>query len=267
VVERPVWAPSSIDLDRPSVARMYDHYLGGSHNFEVDRRAAEAVSRIYPGMAAAARANRSFLRRAVHHLAEQGIEQFLDLGSGIPTVGSVHEVARAVNPACRVAYVDVEPVAVAHSTALLADEPGTVAVQGDLRSPDTVLADPEVRELLDFSQPIGVLLVAVLHFVAESDAPRDLVDAYLSAVVPGSHLVISHASLDGIALDEVPGAEAVRQIYRRTDSPLVVRSRAEIAELFTGLELAPPGVVPLSEWRPDSDDPPISAFVGVGRKV
>src|SRR5919112_3530635 len=144
-MEQASWVPSSVDLDRPSAARMYDYFLGGSHNFAVDREAAKAVEQIFPGMSGAARANRSFLRRAVRYLLSQGIDQFLDLGSGIPTVGNVHEIAQQTNPSARVVYADVEPVAVAHSTALLADNPLAVAIQADLRDPDSVLGSDEVR--------------------------------------------------------------------------------------------------------------------------
>jgi hypothetical protein len=245
---------------------MYDYFLGGSHNFAVDREAAGAIERIYPGMAGAARANRSFLRRAVRYLCAEGIDQFLDLGSGIPTVGNVHEIAQHINPRARVAYVDIEPVAVAHSIALLADDPLAMAVQGDLRDPDAVLNAPEVRDLLDFSRPIGVLLAAALHFVPDTDNPHAAVARYLDAVVPGSYLAISHGSLDGIPQDSVTSGERVQAIYQRTDAQLILRPRAEIARFFTGLDLVEPGVVPPADWRPDSDDAYIVAYVGVGRK-
>ncbi|MFD9733799.1 SAM-dependent methyltransferase [Umezawaea sp. NPDC059074] len=260
------WVPSSVDLTRPSVARMYDYFLGGSHNFAVDRETAKAIEKIYPGMAGAARANRDFLRRAVRYLAGEGIDQFLDLGSGIPTVGNVHEIAQQVNPDSRVAYVDVEPVAVAHSIALLAKDPLTVAVQADLRDPDAVLANQEIRALLDFDRPIAVLLAAALHFVPDSDHPHAAVARYRDAVVPGSYLAISHGSLDGVPQDSVTSGERVQAVYQRTDAQLVLRSAAEIARFFDGLDLVDPGVVLLPEWRPDSDDAYISAYVGVARK-
>jgi hypothetical protein len=260
------WLPSSVDLTRPSVARMYDYFLGGSHNFAVDREAAKAVEKIYPGMAGAARANRNFLRRAVRYLSHQGIDQFLDLGSGIPTVGNVHEIAQHTNPDARVAYVDVEPVAVAHSISLLAEDPRAIAVRADLRDPAAVLGNPEVRALLDFDRPVAVLLAAVLHFVPDSDHPHAVVAAYRDAVQSGSYLAISHGSLEGIPQDNVTSGERVRAVYQRTDAQLVLRSRSDIAAFFDGLDVVAPGVVLLPEWRPDSDDAYICAYAGVARK-
>ncbi|MBW4720235.1 SAM-dependent methyltransferase [Saccharothrix obliqua] len=260
------WVPSSVDLNRPSAARMYDYFLGGSHNFAVDREAAKAVERIYPGMSGAARANRSFLRRAVRHLLDRGVDQFLDLGSGIPTVGNVHEIAQQANPDARVVYVDVEPVAVAHSTALLANNPNATVIQADLRSPKSVLEDETARAVLDFDRPIGLLMVAVLHFVPDSDEPHNVVAEYREALPPGSYLAISHGTLEGVPLEGVEDTERVKAIYRRTDSPLVLRSRGEITAFFTGLDVIDPGVVPLSEWHPDSADAYISAYVGIGHK-
>jgi hypothetical protein len=265
-LERVDRVPATVDLDRASAARMYDYFLGGSHNFAADRAAARGIEQIYPGMAGAARANRSFLRRAVRYLCAAGVDQFLDLGSGIPTVGNVHEIARHNNPRARVAYVDVEPVAVAHSIALLADDPLTVAVRADLRDPDAVLNAPEVRDLFDFSRPIGVLLAAALHFVPDTDNPHAAVARYLAAVASGSYLAISHGSLEGIPQDSVASGERVQAVYQRTDSRLVLRPRTEIARFFTGLDLVDPGVVLLPEWRPDFDDAYITAYVGVGRK-
>jgi hypothetical protein len=261
------WVPASVDLDRPSVARMYDYYLGGSHNFAADREAAKAVEALFPGMSGAARANRSFLRRSVRYLVAQGVDQFLDLGSGIPTVGNVHAIAQNENPFAKVVYVDVEPVAVAHSTALLARNPLAVAMQGDLREPEAVLNSPEVARLLDLSRPIGLLMVASLHFVPDADKPHDVVVRYRDAMAPGSYLAISHGTLEGVSKGGRETNERVEEIYRRTDSPLVLRSRAEITEFFTGLTVVEPGVVPLPEWRPDSDDAFTTALVGVGRKA
>ncbi|XVV02182.1 SAM-dependent methyltransferase [Actinosynnema sp. CA-248983] len=263
-MEQASWVPASVDLDRPSAARMYDYFLGGSHNFAVDREAAQSVERIYPGMAGAARANRSFLRRAVRYLVEQGVDQFLDLGSGIPTVGNVHEIAQQANPSARVLYVDVEPVAVAHSNALLAGNPGATAVQSDLREVDTVLK--AARDVLDFDRPIAVLMVAVLHFVPDSDEPGKAVARYRDALPAGSWLALSHGSLEGVPRDVLQDTERVKAIYRRTDSPLALRSHEEIAAFFAGFDVVEPGVVALPEWRSDSDDAYISAYVGVGRK-
>jgi hypothetical protein len=260
------WVPPSVDLTRPSVARMYDYFLGGSHNFAVDRETARAVEKIYPGMMGAARANRSFLRRAVRYLSAHGVDQFLDLGSGIPTVGNVHEIAQHTNPDARVVYVDVEPVAVAHSVALLAKDPLAIAVRADLRDPDAVLGNPEVRAHLDFERPVAVLLSAALHFVTDSDHPHAVVARYRDAVPSGSYLAISHGSLEGIPQNSVTSGERVQAVYQRTDAQLVLRSRAGITAFFDGMDVIAPGVVLLTEWRSDSDDAYINAYVGVARK-
>jgi SAM-dependent methyltransferase len=268
-VTLPSWAPGGVDYDRPSPARVYDAHLGGFHNFAVDREVARRIAEVMPELPEILRANRSFLRRAVRYLLGAGITQFLDLGSGIPTVGNVHEVAQQANPASRVVYVDIDPVAVAHGEALLAGDDRTVAVQADLRQPEQVLSDPRVRHLLDFDQPMAVLMVAVLQFVADADDPAGIVARYLDAVVPGSYLVVSHASQEG----PTPGrVEEATEAYSRTVTDFWLRSRAEVTALFAGTELVDPGVVYLTEWHPDSpedvgEDPGrMSIFAGVGRK-
>jgi hypothetical protein len=190
----PDWVPEDVDWRKPSPARVYDAQLGGAHNFEVDREVARQVAKVMPELPALLRANRSFLRRSVRFLIEAGITQFLDLGSGIPTVGNVHEVAQAIDPACRVAYVDIDRVAVAHGRRLLAGNPNAVARRGDLRLPETVLADPAVRATLDFGRPVAMLMVAVLHFVADADRPAEIVRRLLAEAVPGSYLVLSHGT-------------------------------------------------------------------------
>src|SRR5689334_8693366 len=195
------------DFERPNVARMYDYFLGGSHNFAVDRKAAAAVLAAVPGIRALARQNRNFLRRAVQYLAHQGVRQFLDLGSGIPTVGNVHEIAQRDAPGSRVVYVDIEPVAVSHSRTLLEDNPDTAVAQLDLRRPDQVLDSPEVRDLLDLTRPVAVLAVAVLHFLPDSDDPAGVLARYRDAVAPGSRLVVSHASLSPERLMEQSARE------------------------------------------------------------
>src|SRR6478672_8344901 len=166
-MSRPEWAPSGIDLSRPSAARVYDYYLGGSHNFAVDRKMADEAIRLWPELPAMMQANRSFLRRAVTYLSSQGISQFLDIGSGIPTVGNVHEIAQRENPTARVVYVDNDPVAVTHSRAILAQTAGATVIEADLRHPNEIVDDPQVRALIDASRPMALLLVAVLHFVPE----------------------------------------------------------------------------------------------------
>ncbi|HEY9475469.1 MAG TPA: SAM-dependent methyltransferase [Mycobacteriales bacterium] len=261
-----------VDVDQPSVARMYDYFLGGAHNFAVDRAAAQAAMRIYPSVAAGARANRSFLNRAVRHLVGAGIEQFLDLGSGIPTAGNVHEIAQRINPDCRVVYVDREPVAVAHSTRILDGNPRVVAIEGDLRQPAAVLDHPALRRLLDMGRPVAVLTVAVLHFVPDSDDPARILAAYRDAVAPGSYLVVSHGSTDGLPPTAMDAGEDVMGIYNTTTNPITTRTRAQVVELFAGFELVEPGVVPGMDWRPDpgkpeQPDPWISFYAGLGRKT
>lgn len=266
-MQRPDWAPEGIDIERPSVARMYDYYLGGSHNFAVDRAAAQAMIAAVPEAPLMAQANRAFLRRAVQFLIDAGVRQFLDIGSGIPTVGNVHEIAQAAAPESRVVYVDIDPVAVAHSRELLAGNDRAMVLQADLREPKRILEHPKVRALLDFDQPIAVMIVAVLHFVPDSDDPAGIIATLRQALAPGSYLVLSQASHDGRGTDERQEAE---QVYQRTDNPLVVRSRAQLAALFDGFELVDPGLVWVPQWRPDSPDDVTDAeravFIGgVGR--
>jgi hypothetical protein len=268
-VERPSWVPDRVDWDRPSPARVYDVHLGGFHNFAVDREVARRITEVMPELPEILRANRSFLRRAVRYLVDAGITQFLDLGSGIPTVGNVHEVAQRANPACRVVYVDIDPVAVIHGEALLAGNDRALAVQADLRRPEQVLTGPRVRSLLDFDQPMGVLMVAVLQFVSDADDPAGIVSRYLDAVVAGSYLAVSHGSQEGAAPSR---AEEATEAYSRAVTDFWLRSRAEVAAFFAGTDLVEPGVVYLTEWHPDSpeeigqDPSRMSTFAGVGRK-
>jgi SAM-dependent methyltransferase len=270
VPDRPPWAPPQFDLSKPSASRVYDYLLGGSHNFEVDREMADRMLRLAPEAAVAAQANRDFLGRAVRYLVSQGIRQFLDIGSGIPTVGNVHEIAHRYAPEARVAYVDIDPVAIIHSRHILAGNPRCRAVEADLRQPEQLLAEPMVRELLDFDQPVAVLLVAVLHFMQDSDQPGALVARLREALVPGGHLVISHASFPPANSTEITQA---RRGYERTTTPLVLRAPDEITGFFDGLTLVEPGLVTVARWRPDtsqgaptaaaSDRLPALAAVGV----
>lgn len=268
MVARPSWAPSEVDVEHPSAARVYDYYLGGLHNFPVDRAMAERALADWPELPRIMQANRAFLRRAVRHAVDAGIDQFLDIGSGIPTVGNVHEVACAADPAAHVVYVDTDPVAVAHARALLAGDPRTGVVQADFCDPDAVLGAPEVRELLDLGRPIALLLVALLHFVGDDRDPAAVVGRYREALAPGSLLVISHATADG-APDHVDGHLGH---YRSTPTPMTVRTRPEVEGFFHGFALLEPGVVFLPQWRPDdaalaADRPErFSGYAGVGRR-
>ncbi|SCE89677.1 S-adenosyl methyltransferase [Micromonospora viridifaciens] len=267
-MQRPDWAPDTIDIERPSVARMYDYYLGGSHNFAADRATAQAMVAAVPEAPLMAQANRAFLRRAVQFLAESGVRQFLDIGSGIPTVGNVHEIAQKVDPECRVVYVDVDPVAVAHSREILAGNDRATVLQEDLRRPAAILDHPEVTRLLDFTQPVAVMIVAVLHFIPDADRPEEILRTLRAALAPGSYLVMSQASDDG-RTQTGERAEA-EQVYRRADNQLFIRSRAELAALFDGFELVDPGVVWVPQWRPETPEQAENAaqavfLGGVGR--
>ncbi|MEJ8281450.1 SAM-dependent methyltransferase [Pseudonocardia spirodelae] len=248
-MDRPAWAPDEVDMTSPSVARVYDYYLGGSHNFEADREFADRVLAELPDMAAIAQANRAFLRRAVHMLCAQGVRQFLDLGSGIPTVGTVHEVARAAGADPRVLYVDNDPIAVAHSRALLAGDDATAVLAADLTDPQRVMADPATRAHLDLSEPVAVLLVSVLHFVPDSADPAGIVRGYAGATAPGSHVVVSHASDEG----GHTAASRAQNVYNRDRSPNRMRMRdtEEVTALLGDLQPVDPGVVRIPLWRPE----------------
>ncbi|MFE7394144.1 SAM-dependent methyltransferase [Streptomyces sp. NPDC002596] len=272
-MERPAWAPQGIDISVPSVSRMYDFYLGGSHNFEVDREAARKAMEFMPGLPKIMQANRAFMRRAVRHAVSEGITQFLDIGSGIPTFGNVHEVAQAADPEARVAYVDHDSVAVAHSQAVLEGNDRAVIATGDLRRPQEILKSPEVSELLDLERPVALLLVAVLHFIEDADEPQAAVAELSESLAPGSLLVITHASYEGIPLTQEEAGGAVG-VYRNIRNPLIMRSRDEVSRFFDGYEMVAPGLVAMPNWRPDTpvvqeqEDPyAFSGFGGVGRKA
>ncbi|MET8679319.1 SAM-dependent methyltransferase [Streptomyces sp. NPDC004647] len=270
-MERPSWAPQGIDLSVPSVSRIYDYYLGGSHNFEVDREAARRAIEIMPGLPKIMQANRAFMRRAVRYAVDSGVTQFLDIGSGIPTFGSVHEVAQAADAGARVVYVDNDPVAVAHSRAVLEDCDQAAVAAADLRKPRQILDSPEVAQLLDLDRPVALLLVAVLHFMPEENDPRGAVAELRDALAPGSVLVLTHASTDGGPTSSEQG-DKVEGVYRKASSPLVMRSRAQIERFFDGFDVVDPGLVPMPNWRPDTppeqEDPVVfTGFAGVGRKA
>ena len=268
-MERPAWAPRSIDISVPSVSRIYDYYLGGSHNFEVEREAARKAMQFMPGLPKIMQANRAFMRRAVRFAVGEGIDQFLDIGSGIPTFGNVHEVAQSADPGARVVYVDHDPVAVAHSQAVLAGNEGTGVVAADLRKPQEILASPEVERLIDLNRPVALLLVAILHFVEDADDPYEAVAQLRDALAPGSLLVLTHASYEGIPLP-AERAEGAVDVYKDIRNPLIMRSRDEIARFFEGYDMVEPGLVAPPLWRPqeapeDEDPYAFSGFAGVGR--
>jgi hypothetical protein len=246
---------------------MYDHLLGGKDNFAADRAAAARLIELVPEAQKIARDNRSFLVRSVHFLAEAGVRQFIDLGTGIPTSPNVHEVARKTVPDARVVYVDHDPVVLAHSRALLATDDGVLAVKADFRDPAEVLGDPGVTSMIDFSQPVAVLLLSVLHFIADEEKPDQMVAGFLGHLVPGSYLALSSITPEG--LDEAAAA-GTRDLYRAARTPAAPRSRAQLMEFFAGCELEDPGLVDVVQWRPDPDTDTTPTQVhmlgGVGRK-
>ncbi|UWP80270.1 SAM-dependent methyltransferase [Dactylosporangium fulvum] len=248
-----------------TAARMYDFYLGGVHNFPADRQAAQTVVDQFPAVPAVARNNRAFLGRAVRFLAEAGIRQFLDIGSGIPTAGNVHEIAQAVAPDARVVYVDIDPVAVAESLEILHGNDRATAIRGDLREPQAILDHPEVRRMLDFTTPTALVLAAVLHFVPDDTEAYGFVDR-LAAVLPaGSYLVISHGAAETFALSDDRTA-AARAVYtQRTTTAGKPRTRAQVELFFAGrCQLVDPGVTWAPDWRPATGDP--ADFAGDTRR-
>jgi len=262
--------PSRARLDSglSNVARIYDALLGGKDNYAADREAARNLVAAVPGAARAARDNRAFLGRVVRYLtASAGIGQFLDIGTGLPTRGNVHEIARTMNPAARVAYADNDPIVVAHARALLADTPNVTAVEGDVRYPRHLLTLPAVRDLIDFGKPVAVLLVAVLHFIPDSDSPWSAVKCITDHLAPGSYVVVSHVTGDEITEDAVGQA---REIYAGALVRGTARSKGDIARFLDGLDLVRPGLVDVAAWRSGNRrnwaGRPVLFYAGVGRK-
>jgi SAM-dependent methyltransferase len=255
---------------------VYDYFLGGSHNYAVDRQVARRIVRLMPHVPRFARANRAFLRRAVEYLVAAGVRQFLDIGSGIPTAGNVHEIAQRAAPDARVAYVDTDPIAVAHGRAILSGNDRVAVVQEDLRNPDRVLSDPNVLRVLDLDRPVAVLMVSLLHFIPDSDDPTGAIARYRDALDAGSYLAISHIEW---LPDANPEGEEILAVYDRVGTPLTPRTEARIMAFFDGFDLVEPGLVTLPRWRPEADDEPdpdpaggagsdgLTGFrAGVGRK-
>ncbi|WSL76076.1 SAM-dependent methyltransferase [Kitasatospora sp. NBC_01266] len=261
--------PSDLRPEVPHPARMYDYYLGGKDNFPADRAAAEQVMAISPRVRLSAQANRAFLQRAVRYLAEQGVKQFLDIGTGIPTAGNTHEIAQKVHPDARVAYLDNDPIVLVHSRALLAGAShGTATVvQADLRDPAGILADPEVRGLLDLGRPVALLLFAILHFVDEESDPYGIVRTLVDALPSGSYLALSHGTADFLSPEQAQRGPAV---YCAATERLTLRSKAQVARFFEGLELVGPGIVTVPLWQPEQPEREGDALTGiwggVGRK-
>lgn len=269
-------APESPGLQPPEFnptvahpARVYDYWLGGKDHFAADRALGDAITAIVPTTLAGTRANRAFLSRAVGYLVrEAGIRQFLDIGTGIPAAGNVHEVAQSIAPESRVLYVDNDPAVLTHARALMRSHPAgaTAFILADLREPDRILADPALRATLDLGQPVALMLIAVLHFVSDADDPHRIVAELVDALPSGSYLTISHLTLD-FDLEEAAAAKAAE---KGSGVEYVLRSHAEVAAFFAGLDLMDPGVVPLMAWRPDNGTPedPRAArlYAAMGRK-
>jgi hypothetical protein len=263
-------AALEIDTSKPHPARMYDYYLGGKNHFAADRETAEKGLAAWKAGRIAARENRAFLGRAVQFLvAEAGVTQFLDIGTGLPTTNNVHEVAQAVEPSARVVYTDNDPLVLAHARALLTSSPAgrTAYIHADLRDPQSILSDPAVTEVLDLGKPVALMLVAVLHFVPDEFAPAEVLRTLTDALPSGSYLVATHITGEYDPVGPATGAAA----YRAAGLPAQLRDGDEFARLaFSGLELVPPGVVLVSEWRPNTSGPrptpaEVSWYGGVAR--
>ncbi|WP_406135836.1 SAM-dependent methyltransferase [Streptomyces sp. NBC_01089] len=254
-----------IDTSRPHPARIYDYLLGGKDNYRVDQQAAEELAAAAPEVRIGVRANRAFLRRAVRHVVGSGVRQILDVGTGLPTSPNVHETAQEVAPDVRIAYVDNDPIVNAHADALLSRSGATSVVLGDLRDPRAILDHPEVRRVIDFDEPVAVLLIAVLHFLTDAEEPARVVATLRDALPAGSFLVLSHATGD---FADRSGAQAV---YTNATATLNLRSRAEVERFFDGFDLIEPGLAQVPFWRPDAPPPAgadeIGFYGGVARKT
>ncbi|MEU1729426.1 SAM-dependent methyltransferase [Actinomadura sp. ATCC 39365] len=263
-----------VDTTKPSVARVYDYMLGGKDNFEIDREVAQMALRIAPDAPQAARSNRDFLARVVRDLVvEAGIRQFLDIGSGLPTQGNVHEIAQAAAPGCRVVYVDHDPIVLVHGRALLAVDDGTTVIEADIRRPDDVLDHPETRQLLDLDEPVGLLLFGILHHLSDEEDPAGIAARLAGRLAPGSHVAVSHFHNPMEERPEVSRqAFEAERLFNDTMGTGRWRTREEILGFFDGLELLEPGLVPLAEWRPEPGYRPALGITyhtflgGVGRK-
>jgi SAM-dependent methyltransferase len=260
-----------IDTTKPSAARVYDLYLGGTHNYPVDRSFVELARQICPFVPDMARHNRGFLRRAVQFAVGEGVRQFIDIGSGVPTVGNVHEVAHEIAPETRVLYVDNDTEAVVTAEELLKDSDVATAMAGDLRQPDYILDHPDTARLIDFEKPVALLLVAVFHFVSPDDDPHRLIRGYLDRLAPGSYVVLSHITVDDATPVAREQLENLEREYGSTSNPAYLRTRDEFTALFNGLDMVEPGVVYAADWRSvqpiDPHDPARPCFyAAVGKK-
>ena len=263
------YVSSKIDSSRPNIARVYDYLLGGKDNFDADRELGNKIKKALPGVRLGVEQQRAVLRRAVQHLVgEAGIRQILDIGSGLPTAGNVHEVAEEVSPGTKVVYVDNDPIVLAHARALMANNKTTIAIGGDVRQPAAILDDPELKHHIDLDQPVGLLLCGILHHILDDEDPAGITAAYRAALPSGSYVFIQHLVATGDPSVAAAQAELQQGMGRGQ-----FRSKEQIEQFFEGLELVEPGVVSVAEWRPQPDTPSVTAnpvlrlaVAGLGRK-
>ncbi|WP_433219017.1 SAM-dependent methyltransferase [Dactylosporangium sp. CS-047395] len=253
-----------IDTSVPHPARRYSYWLGGKDHFAADRESGDAIAKAFPAVVELARANRAFLRRAVRHVAEAGVRQFLDIGTGLPAPGNTHEVAQGVAPEARVVYVDNDPIVMMHAQALLVGDPRgrTSYLEADAREPEVILGRKELAETIDLGQPVGLLLVALLHFVHDDAQVEHTVRTLVDALAPGSYVVLSHGTMD---FSDADGIAAYEKMFAARGTDVRARSRARLGEYLRGLELVEPGIVPVADWHPDDSDAPrpVSKDLGI----
>jgi len=266
-VAEPDETPVGVEADRPSIARVYDFLLGGHHNYAADRELARRILQAEPNARHVVAENRAFLGRAVNYMVQAGVSQFIDLGSGIPTQENVHQIAQRGNPEARIVYVDSDASVFAHSRHLLRGNPLAAIINADMRKPTAILAHPEVSRLIDFSQPVGLLMITVLHFVPDSQDVYGIMAAYTQTLAPGSYLAISHATSDPLP----DTAKKVEELSKKSATTAYIRTAEEIGRFFTGYELVEPGLVYMPLWRHDGEVPDRPEqtwlYAGVGRKV
>ncbi|RZS34401.1 S-adenosyl methyltransferase [Herbihabitans rhizosphaerae] len=249
MTDTPSWVPDGVNTEQPSAARVYDYLLGGGHNFAGDRALADNLVKVVPARDMA-RLNRAFLRRAVVFLVESGVKQFIDLGSGIPTVGNVHEIAQQADPSCKVVYVDYEPVAVAHSELILEGNDNATIIQADMTQPDAVMNDPKTKRLINFDEPVGLLMVGVVQFVPDEADPWAVADRYREVLPDGSYFALS-----AFTSDNAPeGMKKAVEVFAKSQDPIFPRTHEEIQRMFGDFELVEPGLVYTPEWRPERAD-------------
>ncbi|NMO50746.1 SAM-dependent methyltransferase [Actinoplanes sp. TBRC 11911] len=261
-----------MDTSVPHPARRYNYWLGGKDHFEADRQSGDAIERAFPIVVELARANRAFMRRSVKFLADTGIRQFLDIGTGLPAPDNTHEIAQRVDPSSRVVYVDNDPIVMVHARALMQGDPRgrTAYLEADLRDPDAILAHPALRDTLDPEQPVGLLLLAILHFLHDDEQTAAVVRRLVDSLPSGSYLALSHGTMD---FSTPEGVAAYEKMFAAGGTDVRARSKATIDEYFDGLEIVDPGIVAVSDWRPEdrAEERPVSTDLGiyavVGRKA